>query len=71
LEKEEYMNCRVCTELERFVHSALEPDDPKLLVGLSEAGKRNREHQHAEKLLKVELDLKRHRKSFLSSETKA
>ena len=39
------MNCRVCTELERFVQSAREPDDPKLLAGLSEAGRRNREHQ--------------------------
>ena len=65
------MTCRVCTELERFVQSALEPDDPKLLVGLSEAGKRNREHQYAERRLKVQLDLKRHRKSFHFSETEA
>jgi hypothetical protein len=65
------MTCRVCTELERFVQSAREPDDPKLLVGLNEAGKRNRERQYAEKLFKVELDLKRHMKSFHSSETKA
>jgi hypothetical protein len=65
------MTCRVCTELERFVQSAREPDDSKLLAGLNEAGKRNRERQYAEKLLKVELDLKRHRKSFHSSETKA
>jgi hypothetical protein len=65
------MTCRVCTELERFVQSAHEPDDPKFLAGLNEAGKRNRAHQYAEKLLKVELDLKRHRKSFHSPETKA
>ena len=65
------MTCRICTELERFVQSAREPDDPKFLAGLSEAGRRNREHQNAEKLLKVELDLKRHRKSFHPSETKA
>jgi hypothetical protein len=64
------MTCRVCKDLERFVQAAREPDDPKFLVGLSEAGKRNREHQYAEKILKAELDLTRHRKSFHSSETK-
>jgi hypothetical protein len=64
----EHMTCRICTELERMIQSAREPDHPDHLAGLSEAGERNRNHQHAEKILKAELDLKRHKKSFHPAE---
>ena len=62
------MTCRVCTELERMMLSATEPDDPKLFAGLNEAGKRNRDQQHAERILKTDLAFKRHRASFHRSE---
>ncbi len=59
------MSCRTCTELERFLHSALAEGSPALLLGLTEAGKRNRIHQRQEKILKLETDLKRHKDSCL------
>jgi hypothetical protein len=65
------MTCRICTELERLIQCAREPGDPNLSVSLNEAGKRNRNHQHAEKILKAELNLQRHRKSFHASELEA
>ena len=54
------MHCRICTELEGFLLSARQPDSPDLLLGLSESGKRNRAHQHKEKILKAEQALKKH-----------
>ena len=55
------MACRTCIELERFLQSALAEGSPALLLGLTEAGKRNRVHQRQEKVLKLETDLKRHK----------
>jgi hypothetical protein len=52
--------CRICTELEGFLVAARQPDSPNLFLGLSESGKRNRIHQHEEKILKAEQALKRH-----------
>ena len=63
------MTCRICTELERLIQSALEPDNPDHLAGLNKAGVRNRNYQHAEKILKAELDLKRHRKTHHPGES--
>ena len=57
------MSCRTGIELERFLHSAQAEGSPGLLVGLTEAGKRNRLHQRQEKILKLETDLKRHKDS--------
>jgi hypothetical protein len=65
------MPCRICTELESFLAAAREPDAPNLLLGLSESGKRNRTHQHEEKILKAELALKRHGKSCLIAQEKS
>ncbi len=59
------MSCRTGIELERFLHSAQAEGSPGLLVGLTEAGKRNRLHQRQEKILKLETDLKRHKDSCL------
>jgi len=58
--------CRLCEELKRHVHTAQQPDSPELLVGLTEAGERNRTRQREEKLLRAELELERHRKSVHS-----
>ena len=55
------MSCRTSVELERFLQSALAEGSPALLLGLTEAGKRNRLHQRQEKVLKLETDLKRHK----------
>jgi hypothetical protein len=59
-EMRDNMLCRICTELEDFLVAARLPDSPNLILGLSESGKRNRIHQHEEKLLKAEQALKRH-----------
>lgn len=53
--------CRLCEELKRHVHTAQQPDSPELLVGLTEAGERNRARQREEKLEKAETLLARHR----------
>ena len=57
------MSCRTCIELERFLHSAQAEGSPDLLIGLTDAGKRNRLHQRQERILKLETDLKRHKDS--------
>lgn len=59
------MPCLVCTELERHIQTAREPVSPDLLVGLTEAGKRNRTHQQEERIIKAQNDLSRHRKSCI------
>jgi hypothetical protein len=56
----EKMLCRICTELEGFLMAARQPDSPSFFLGLSESGKRNRTHQHEEKILKAEQALQRH-----------
>ena len=57
------MSCRTCIELERFLKSAHNEGSPALLLGLTEAGIRNRLHQRQEKILKLETDLRRHKDS--------
>ena len=57
------MPCRTCIELERFLQSAAAEGSPSLLLGLTDAGRRNRLHQRQEKVLKLETDLKRHKDS--------
>jgi hypothetical protein len=56
------MSCRLCTKLEEAVLSAREPDLPNVLLGLTEAGKRNRSLQRQERLLCSELNLEKHKK---------
>lgn len=60
------MMCRICIELEQFLLSAQRSESAVLPVGLSDAGKRNRIHQRQEKVVKVEADFERHRKSCLN-----
>ena len=66
------MPCRTCIELERFLQSASAEGSPSLLLGLTDAGRRNRLHQRQERILKLETDLKRHKDSCeeCRSETK-
>ena len=65
------MSCRTSIELERFLYSARAEGSPGLLLGLTEAGKRNRVHQRQEKILKLETDLKRHKDSCQECRTDA
>lgn len=57
------MVCKVCLQLQEAMATADTPDAPDLLLGLTEAGLRNRARQKAERKAKVELDLEKHRRS--------
>jgi len=63
--------CRLCEELERHVHTAQQPDSPKLLLGLTEAGECNRTQQREEKLLQAEMLLEKHRNQCLEVKSRA
>jgi hypothetical protein len=56
------MPCRTCTQLEEAVQSAKAPDTPSRLLGLSEAGQRNRARQRQELLMTSEITLEKHKK---------
>ena len=56
------MSCQVCTKLQEAVASAQVQDPPVLLLGLTEAGKRNRGLQRQERLLRSEQELEKHKK---------
>lgn len=55
------MACRVCMELEEALAKTQRPDLPERLLGLTEAGMRNRTHQKQERVLKAEIDLTKHK----------
>ena len=55
--------CRLCLQLQEAVESARQSGSPDLLLGLTEAGKRNRLHQREEKLARAELALEKHNKA--------
>ena len=57
------MACRVCVQLQESVVAAQRADAPALLLGLTEAGLRNRARQKEERQVKAELDLEKHRRS--------
>jgi len=57
------MTCKVCVQLEEAIATADQPDAPNLLLGLTEAGLRNRARQKAERKVKTALDLEKHRRS--------
>jgi len=58
-------------ELEQRLDVAQRPAPPDLLVGLTEAGKRNRAQQRQEQIQRAEIDLERHRKSSFCERNKA
>jgi len=47
-------SCRICKELEASHQAAQQPDPPALVLGLTEAGRRNRDHQRQELLERIE-----------------
>lgn len=55
--------CKVCVQLEEAAEAAKKPDPPSLLLGLNEAGLRNRALQKAELILKTAANLEKHRDS--------
>ena len=57
------MACKVCVQLEEAIVSSRQEDAPNLLLGLTEAGLRNRARQKEERQVKAELDLEKHRRS--------
>ena len=54
-------SCRICVELDQFLHSAQQPDSPQSLVGLSEAAERNRLHQRQERIDRAQNAIERHK----------
>lgn len=52
--------CRICEEFKRYVRATQQPDSPELLLALTEAGKRSRNWQREEEILKAETLLDRH-----------
>jgi hypothetical protein len=57
------MVCKTCVQLEEAIVTSHQEDAPDLLLGLTEAGLRNRARQKAERKVKAELDLEKHRRS--------
>jgi len=55
--------CRICQELEASLQAAQQPDPPALMLGLTEAGRRNRDHQRQELLERIENLREKHRRS--------
>jgi hypothetical protein len=58
------MPCKICIQLEEAVAASVRPDQPSILLGLTEAGTRNRARQKEELRLKIKLDLERHQRAF-------
>lgn len=65
------MACKICVRLEEAIAASQMPDAPHLLLGLTEAGLRNRARQKEEGKLKAKLDLERHRRSCRELDEKA
>jgi len=58
-------------ELEQRLNLAQRPGHPDLLVGLTEAGERNRARQQQEQIQRTQLELEKHRKSHFCERNKA
>lgn len=57
------MACKVCMQLESAVSASRNLDSQELLLGLTEAGLRNRCRQKEEQQAKAESDLLKHQRS--------
>lgn len=55
------IRCKVCTQLEEAAASAEKPDAASHLLGLTDAGLRNRALQKAEQVVKTRAALEKHR----------
>ena len=58
------MPCKICIRLEEAVAASVRPDQPSILLGLTEAGTRNRARQREELRLKAKIDLEKHQRAF-------
>ena len=58
------MPCKVCIQLEEAVAASLRTDQPSILLGLTDAGMRNRTRQKEELRLKARANLEKHQRSF-------
>jgi hypothetical protein len=58
------MPCKICIQLEEAVAASVKPDEPSILLGLTEAGVRNRARQTEERQLKAKLNLEKHQRAF-------
>jgi hypothetical protein len=58
------MSCKICIKLEEAVAASVRPDQPSILLGLTEAGTRNRAHQKEELRLKAKIDFEKHQRAF-------
>lgn len=58
------MSCKICIRLEEAAAASLRPDPPAILLGLTEAGMRNRARQKAELQIKTRIDVEKHQRSF-------
>jgi hypothetical protein len=58
------MSCKICIKLEGAVAASVRPDQPSILLGLTEAGTRNRAQQKEELRLKAKIDLEKHQRAF-------
>lgn len=58
------MPCKICIQLEETVAASVRPDQPSLLLGLTEAGTRNRARQKEELRLKATLNLEKHQRAL-------
>lgn len=57
------MSCTICIKLEQAAAAAVRLYLPNILLGLNEAGIRNRARQKEERTLKAETDLEKHQRS--------
>jgi uncharacterized Zn finger protein len=58
------MSCKICIKLEEAAAASVRPDQPSILLGLTEAGTRNRARQKEERQLKAKMDIEKHQRSF-------
>jgi hypothetical protein len=58
------MPCRICIQLEEAVAASEREDPPNILLGLTDAAKRNRARQKEEGRVKAKLLLEKHQRGF-------
>ena len=57
------MPCKICIQLEEAVAASARPDSPNILLGLKDAGLRNRARQKEERQHKASVDLEKHQRA--------
>jgi hypothetical protein len=62
------MPCMICVRLEQAAAAVVRSDPPNVLLGLNEAGLRNRARRKEERTFKAETDLETHERSCANKE---